>query len=130
MDLGISSYLLSSTMVGVAAQRLIRRLCPKCKEPFKPSKMELMLLKLPEDGEYCRPVGCPECRNTGYSGRTVVAEIMKFSKEILKLIATEAPLVEIEEQARKEGFYDLKEAATRKVARGETSIEELRRVVG
>lgn len=130
MDLGISSYLLSSTMVGVVAQRLIRRLCPKCKEPFKPTKMELMLLKLPEDGEYCRPVGCPECRHTGYSGRTVVAEIMKFSKEILKLIATEAPLVEIEEQARKEGFYDLKEAATRKVARGETSIEELRRVVG
>ncbi len=130
MDLGISPYLLSSTLAGVVAQRLMRRLCLKCRQPLKLGKMELMMLGLPEDGEYYSPGKCPECRNTGYTGRLAVAEVMKFSNQVLKLISQGASLVDIEEQARKEGFYSLKEAAIKKVARGETSIEEFRRLIG
>ncbi|WP_435051707.1 ATPase, T2SS/T4P/T4SS family [Desulfolithobacter dissulfuricans] len=82
------------------------------------------------DGRYFKAGSCPECQNTGYLGRVVVGEILGLSRELLKLISQEAPLGAIEEQARKEGFYDIREAAIRKVVQGETSIEELRRVIG
>ncbi|OCC15094.1 Type IV fimbrial assembly, ATPase PilB [Dissulfuribacter thermophilus] len=130
IDLGISPYLLSTSLIGVIAQRLLRRLCPKCKEPYDPEPGLLKELNLPPDGTFYRATGCPECQNTGYSGRTVVGEVLYLSKTILTLIAQEAPLGEIEAQARKEGFYDFAQAGIKKITRGETSIEEYQRVIG
>ena len=130
IDLGLSPYLLSTSLIGIIAQRLLRRLCPKCKEPYKADPESVKGLGLPLDTTLFRAKGCQECQYTGYSGRTVVGEVLYLSKEILALIAQEAPLGEIETVARQEGFYDFAEAGKKKVASGETSIEEFKRVIG
>ncbi|MDA8162977.1 MAG: GspE/PulE family protein [Desulfobacteraceae bacterium] len=128
-DLGVSPFLLASSLVGIAAQRLVRRLCPDCKEKYLPSSELIERYKLSPDGEYFRPVGCQHCRQTGYSGRMVVAEILPFTKEILRLVAEDAPLGDIDDQARKEGFADLMDIGLTKVKRGETSLDEIQRVI-
>ncbi|WP_456384423.1 GspE/PulE family protein [Desulfolithobacter sp.] len=130
IDLGVSPYLLSTSLVGILSQRLVRRLCWKCKVEHSPPPEDLKTFDLPPDGRYFKAGSCPECQHTGYLGRVVVGEVLGLSRELLKLISREESLGSIEEQARKEGFYDLKEAASRKVVQGETSIDELRRVIG
>jgi type IV pilus assembly protein PilB len=129
-DLGVTPFLLASSLVGVISQRLVRRLCPYCKEAYAPPPELLSRYNLPAGGSYFRPVGCRQCRETGYLGRVVIAEIMPFTKEILRLVAEDASIGKIEDQARKEGFYDLIDAAVIKVKNGETSFEEIERVVG
>ncbi|MGQ9498895.1 MAG: GspE/PulE family protein [Dissulfurimicrobium sp.] len=129
-DLGITPFLLASSLVGVISQRLVRRLCPYCKEAYTPPPELLSRYNLSAGGSYFRPIGCRQCRETGYLGRMVIAEIMPFTKEILRLVAEDASIGKIEDQARKEGFYDLIDAAVIKVKNGETSFEEIERVVG
>ncbi len=129
-DLGLSSYLLSTALSGILAQRLMRKLCPYCKEPYNPTDEEREKYKLPQDIQLYKAGTCPQCRNTGYMGRTIVAEILDFSDEMLKMIAREEPISEILNQALKEGFVSLKEHALKKVLNGETSLEEMKRVVG
>ncbi|WP_457572959.1 GspE/PulE family protein [Desulfolithobacter sp.] len=130
IDLGVSPYLLSTSLIGILSQRLVRRLCWKCKVEYTPDPEELETFGLPAEGRYFKAGSCPECQHTGYLGRVVVGEVLGLSGELLKLISKEAPLGAIEEQARKEGFYDIREAAIQKVIQGETSLDELRRVIG
>jgi type II secretory ATPase GspE/PulE/Tfp pilus assembly ATPase PilB-like protein len=129
-DLGVSSYLLSTSLAGVLAQRLVRKLCVHCRKPGEHTAEELKEYNLPEDGKYFQAVGCNQCRNTGYYGRECVSELLVCSEPILRLVADDAPLGDILDQARQEGFSELVNSGRRKVISGVTSIEELRRVLG
>lgn len=129
-DLGLSSYLLSTALSGILAQRLMRKLCPFCKKPYMPDEEERGRYNIPQGTTLFKAGQCPQCRNTGYMGRTIVAEILHFSDEMLKMIARDEPISEILNQAIREGFVSLKEHAMKKVLNGETSLEEMRRVVG
>lgn len=129
-DLGISPYLLANSLSGVLAQRLIRRLCPNCKQPYSPPEELIRASNLPPDHTYYRPGCCDQCRDTGYLGRLAIAEILIVSGDIVHMIARDAPLGEIEDYVRDQGVVDLAEAGRRKVLDGSTSIEELTRVIG
>jgi type IV pilus assembly protein PilB len=129
-DLGVSSYLLSTSLKGVLAQRLVRKLCTGCKRAGEYSKEQLKEYNLPEDREYFQAVGCAHCRQTGYSGRECVSEILVFSNNILRLVADDASLGDIMDQAEKEGFTSLMDSGRLKVMGGIISIEELRRTLG
>ncbi len=129
-DLEISPYLLSTSLSGIIAQRLVRRLCPYCKVPSRPTEFESSYFDIPPEREIFRRGSCNQCRNTGYMGRTVVAEVLGFSGKMLKKIASDEPISEILSQARSEGFSPLKTQARQKILDGVTSPEEVRRVVG
>jgi type IV pilus assembly protein PilB len=122
--------LLGSTLKGVIAQRLVRRICPYCKEEYSPSVSLLEYYKLPKDHVYYRGRGCPHCRGKGYLGRTVVCEILYVDEEIADKIMNEHSLFEIRALAIKKGFKSLQEDAVDKVLRGITTVEEIKRVVG
>ncbi len=129
-DLGISSYLLSTSLIGVLAQRLVRTLCPHCKKETVYNKDILKEYKLRENGKYFTAAGCSQCRNTGFHGRECISELLVCSEPILRLVADDAPLGTILDQARKEGFTQIIDSGRGKVENGTTSIEELRRVLG
>ncbi len=129
-DLGVSSYLLSTSLAGVLAQRLVRKLCVYCCKQIEHTAEELKEYNLPEDGKYFQAVGCNQCRNTGYYGRECVSELLICTEPILRLVADDAPLGDILDQARKEGFSELVNSGRRKVINGITSIDELHRVLG
>ncbi len=129
-DLGVSSYLLSTSLKGVLAQRLIRKLCVRCRRTGEYSSQELKEYNLPEDGRYFQAVGCDQCRDTGYRGRECVSELLVFSDAILRLVADDASLGDILDLAKQEGFTTLFESGRQKVMSSISSIEELRRVLG
>jgi type IV pilus assembly protein PilB len=114
----------------VIAQRLVRRICPYCKEEYSPSASLLEYYKLPKDHVYYRGRGCPHCRGKGYLGRTVVCEIFYIDEEISNKIASGASLFEIYALSKAKGFKTLQEDAADKVLRGITTVEEIKRVVG
>lgn len=129
-DMGIEPYLLADSIVGVIAQRLVRRLCPHCKKIEKLSKTEreLLCLKEAEEVSVYKPMGCPKCDETGYRGRIGVYEIMEMSKDLKLLISRNANAEEIKEQALKEGMNTLRMSATSYVLEGITSINEMLKV--
>ena len=137
-DLGVQPFLTSATILGVVAQRLIRTLCPHCKsgQPAE-ADSELALqwaelvspwkANLPE--QFYHAVGCEHCRNTGYQGRIGLYEIMTLSNELKKLVASDAKLDELKQQAYKEGVQPLRLAGAKRIAEGVTTMEEVMRVV-
>jgi type IV pilus assembly protein PilB len=131
MNMGIEPFLIASTVVMCEAQRLVRVICPKCKEPYKPKEDELMLLG--EAGKdvktLYRGVGCKHCSKIGYKGRVAVFEILEVNEKIREMITNRATTSEIKNYARKElGMLTLRDAAIRKVINGITTIEELMRI--
>ena len=129
-DLGVSADLLASSLLGVLAQRLVRKICPYCREEYRPPETLINYYDLPKDQTYFRGKGCEICRGRGFLGRTVVAEIFRVDDTIKRLIAEDSPLVEIAESARRAGMRSLRESAREKVLQGVTTVEEIRRVVG
>ncbi len=129
-DLGISRYIMSTSLIGIMAQRLFRKLCMRCREPYEPSLKEKEALNLPDEGNYYRAAGCRDCNHTGYLGRMAVAEVLPVTERITELIESNASILDIENAARESGFYDLQEAGRRKVMAGETSVDEFVRVLG
>lgn len=137
IEMGAKDYLISSTLNGVLAQRLVKRLCPDCKEPYMPSEEEAKKIltdpdrikKMQETTIY-RAVGCPACGGTGYKGRLAVLEILVVTKEIKKLIAQHAHDIEIEEHAVANGMRTLVESCIKHIVEGETTIDEFVRVLG
>jgi len=134
-DLGVPSYLLSATLLGVLAQRLVRRNCTRCKVRGMLTAPQCRELGIPlsEAGEPPRlPVfegaGCPHCRETGYRGRTAVYEIMPISPELREMITSEATLQELRRQGVTEGMMGMREAALKRMAQGQTTFEEVLRV--
>lgn len=137
IEMGAKDYLVSSTLSGVIAQRLVRRICDDCKEEYYPTREEAMMVtRNPEEIEHLmktpiyRAKGCNKCGFQGYKGRLGVYEIMLISKEIKKLIAQGAHDLEIEETAVKEGMRTLHQCCHDHILNGLTSIEEFVRVLG
>ncbi len=129
-DMGIKPDLIASSLRGVIAQRLIRKICPYCKAPYNPPVELLEYYNLPKDKEYYKGKGCFQCGGKGYLGRTVVCEIFFVDEEIAKLIGEDPPLSVLYEAARKRGMKFLREDARDKVLSGITTVEEIKRVVG
>lgn len=137
LELGVDPFILSSTLVGVVAQRLVRLVCPTCRiETFlTPDQMSLIGLDVTELGQGESPQlmvatgeGCVKCRSTGLLGRTGVFEVLDVDDKIRKLIIAKASSKEILKQGRNDGLMTLREAAIRKLAKGLTSFEEVLRV--
>jgi len=130
-ELGIPSYLVSATVLGVMAQRLVRTLCPHCKEPHKVNETEWAEFtkgwKL-EPSNTMHAKGCKECRHTGYLGRIGLYEMMELTPEVKDHINDEGSLSGLQKQTIKDGLIPLKIAGAKKVAQGLTSIEEVYRV--
>ena len=130
VDMGIESYLISGALIAVEAQRLVRKLCPKCKQPtnLPKSMLDTLAPYLPEKYTFYKPVGCDECAGTGYAGREMISEILPISDSMQSLIANGASKDEMKELALKEGFIDMFHDGVIRAARGATSIEEIYRV--
>jgi type II secretory ATPase GspE/PulE/Tfp pilus assembly ATPase PilB-like protein len=135
LRLGVHAHFLSSSLLGVVAQRLIRTLCPKCRQAFDISYAphsfdEIKQWLEPGQGNFLYgPKGCPECYMTGYSGRTGVFEVLTVSGEIRRFIEDRSPTDAIRRRAIEEGLIEFRPSALLKVAQGETSVEEVIRVV-
>ncbi|MCD7835463.1 MAG: Flp pilus assembly complex ATPase component TadA [Lachnospiraceae bacterium] len=129
-DMGIESYLIADSIVGVVAQRLVRRLCPNCKKPKQADADQKRLMEIPEGQEVTiyEPCGCPKCDNTGYKGRIGVYEIMKMSPRLKNIISRREGADRIKEQALAEGMHTLHMSARDYVLDGTTSYTEMVRV--
>lgn len=132
MELGIAPYLIRATVLGIMAQRLVRTLCPSCKSEHHIDEQDWQTLTQPWKTKHpnhaCQPVGCLECRNTGYLGRAGVYEILPLSNQVKDLIHEQTQVSEIRKQAIKEGMHSLRLSGANKVAQGQTTIEEVLRV--
>ncbi len=129
-DMGIESYLIADSVIGVIAQRLVRRLCPECKRECiaTPEEMEMMDMPGETPIKMYRPKGCNKCDDTGYKGRIGVYEIMTVTQEQKYIISHKGGVDKIKEQALKDGMYTLHMAATEYVKEGITSYEEMVRI--
>lgn len=130
IDMGIEPYLLGDSLVGIIAQRLVRRLCPECKESYEADEEEKRVLKVPQNEplKLYKACGCEACGNTGYYGRIGVYEIMPISRKIKKLIASGANADEITAQAVTEGMNTLRMSASNYVKQGLTSFNEMMKI--
>ena len=131
-DLGVLPDIMAGNIIGVVAQRLMRRVCTHCREPYRPED-ELTLKILGVDpawrGEIFRAAGCDHCDNSGYRGRVAIMELFKMDGDIDELIARRATGREIREAARRTGFRTLAEDAVSRVLAGQTSLDEISRIV-
>ncbi len=132
IDIGVDIKLLSSSIISIVAQRLVRKLCPHCKKQSTVSSKEFRALgmegKILEGQTIFRPRGCSECSNTGYIGRTGIYEMMVPNRDIRSLIEHSATTMELRDAARKAGMKTLREEGLLKVISGVTSLEEIMRV--
>jgi general secretion pathway protein E len=136
LDLGVEPFMVASAMTGILGQRLVRRLCPDCKEPYKPKPEMLKKANLPPeriDVFYRTPKEvqevCPRCGGTGYYGRTGIFEMLVINDRLRELIRENPSLNVIRQEARKGGMIYLQEDGLRQVIRGTTSVQELMRTV-
>lgn len=131
-DLGVLPDIMAGNIIGVVAQRLMRRVCAHCREPYRPEdELTLKILGVEPDwqGEIFRAAGCTHCDNTGYRGRLAIMELFKMNADIDELIARRATGREIREAARRTGFRTLAEDAVSRVLSGQTSLDEISRIV-
>jgi general secretion pathway protein E len=132
IDMGVQPFLISSSLAGVLAQRLIRTLCSACKQRANLTEYEMMILDIddvPESATIFKPVGCPRCSNTGYSGRTVVSELLLMNDEIRALIIQKTDAATIKKAAVRAGMRTLRGDALDKIFEGITSVEEIMRAI-
>ena len=129
-DMGVAPYLVSSALVGIIAQRLIRKLCLHCREKYSASNYEKEILGVPKDQELTlyRKVGCNRCSNTGYKGRVGIYEIMEINRELRELINEDASVENITNAALRNGMKTLSKSAINVILKGNSTIEELLRV--
>lgn len=130
IDMGIEPFLISTTLKGIVAQRLVKRLCPKCKQEYEPSDKEYECLDLfdKSDVHFYKPVGCNSCNNTGYSGRVGVYEVLPITANIRQLITQKATADEIKFVAMREGMSTIWRSCSKLVANGTTTVDELIRI--
>jgi len=129
-DLGVRSFLIADSLLGVVSQRLVRKICQNCKEPYSPQDWERSYLRDTEIAELYRGRGCEVCGGSGYFGRTLVYEILVVDTEIAKLIGQEADLAVVAQKAREKGFKDIFQITSTKVKQGVTTTHEAMRVLG
>lgn len=134
IDMGVQPFLISSSLVAVLAQRLIRTLCKECKVPYTPAPFELAILglehkALPPGSSLFRAQGCPLCNQSGYGGRTVVSELLVMDDEIRQLVLAQADSATLKKSAVSRGMVTLRQDALGKVLRGITSVDEMVRAI-
>ena len=137
IEMGLEPFLVTSSLSGVLAQRLARRLCMHCKEPYQPSEADIAAAgwtpdEIDAEGEIpqvYRAIGCSACANTGYRGRKALAELMPMSEEIERMIIEGGSVDEIHRLAVTQGMTTLRQSGLRKAIEGETTLEEVLRVV-
>ncbi|MGM0549318.1 MAG: GspE/PulE family protein [Bacillota bacterium] len=128
-DMGLAPYLVAASLNGVVAQRLVRKLCPHCKEKRKIEKVDLKYLNDPEIEEAYFAVGCEKCNNTGYNGRLAIQEIFEIDNQIKEMISDSVSVEKISEYAKNKGMITLKEDGLAKIKAGETDVSELERII-
>jgi general secretion pathway protein E len=133
LDLGVPYYLIQSTLTGVVAQRLVRTLCPHCKIEAPVDERSWLALthrwNAPAPAHVRSPVGCLECRNTGFLGRTGIYEMLRITKGLRQLILADTDLVKFSEASLREGMRPLRISAAHQVAQGLTTIAEVMTVL-
>ena len=132
LDIGILPDIMAGNVIGVIAQRLVRRLCPHCKTPYQAEDHETRLLRSPAEAPrpvLFRPCGCERCDFQGYRGRLAIMEILRMNSELDELVARRCTVREIRQMATQLGFVPLADDGLRRVLDGSTSLEELARVV-
>lgn len=127
VDMGVEPFLVSSAVIGIIAQRLVRKVCPRCKRPYTPTASESRLLGIPPESTLFRGAGCNFCDHTGYKGRTAIHEIMAISHDVRELIDSESTTDEIRAQIVRDGTITLQECCKQLVLSGVTTREELLR---
>ncbi|NLY03568.1 MAG: type II/IV secretion system protein [Campylobacter sp.] len=132
IDMGIEPYLISGSIMAIEAQRLVRKLCPKCKQTVNLPKSILDDFKekysISENYQFYKAVGCQECSGTGYAGREMISEVLPISQKIQSIIAVNGSKDELQKVATEEGFIDMFQDGIIKASKGVTSIEEIYRV--
>jgi len=130
LNMGIEPFLITSSVLVITAQRLVRKLCPSCKVPFVADEdlIERLNLELKKAHTFYRPAGCAKCRSTGYKGRSVISEILFLTTEIKELILKRVGADEIKQFARRHGMHTLRESGIHKALIGDTSLDEVFRV--
>ena len=133
LDMGIPSYLLAAALLGIVAQRLVRRLCPECREPFEVMEgtREAALLggDFHQGVRLWRAKGCEACRHTGYQGRIAVHELLRITPAVRQAVVDRADRGVLKKLAEEEGLVSLFSDAVQKALAGETSMDEIGRVI-
>jgi type II secretory ATPase GspE/PulE/Tfp pilus assembly ATPase PilB-like protein len=130
VEMGVETYLVAPSIMGVMAQRLLRRVCPACKEPYQPSDEllhEYFHDEVLPSVTFYRGKGCPLCKGTGYQGRVGVFEMIEITESVRSLIASGASYMEILREASAAGFRGMRYDALQKVLLGLTTLEEVER---
>lgn len=130
-DLGIVDDIFADNLIGIIAQRLVRKLCPACKIAYVPDALDRKItgIAMDEEAVFFRAVGCIDCDNQGYKGRVAIMEILRFDHGMIELVARGASLKEVSDYALAHHFSTLLEDGIRRVKDGTTSLNEVRRVV-
>ena len=133
IDIGVEPYLVASALQGMVSQRLLRRICPNCREAYSPSEDELRELGMEgrEDVTLYRGAGCPHCFDTGYRGRTAVTETLLMTPTLRRMVAERKPRSDIERELKKpgSGYTSIRENAVKLALAGITTLEEILRVI-
>jgi type IV pilus assembly protein PilB len=134
IDMGIEPFLISATVVGILAQRLGRKICQSCKESYEVPATDLVRFGYkPEDPEQMltlwRGIGCDQCRHTGYKGRIGFYELLRMNAEIAEMVVRRSPLTDLKDAAKANGMHELREDGLVKVLLGQTTPDEVMRVV-
>jgi general secretion pathway protein E/type IV pilus assembly protein PilB len=131
LDIGVLPDIMAGNIIGVIAQRLVRRLCPHCRTPYQASPAEARILGVTEDAapQLYKAGNCEHCHYRGYRGRLAIMEVLRMDGDIDELIARRATAREFRNAANAKGFRSLAEDAVRRVLEGVTSIEEIGRVI-
>ena len=128
VDMGVEPFLIASSLLAVLAQRLVRRICPDCKEPFHPEESALEELGLPKDQVFYHGRGCEACMQSGYRGRTGIFELLVMDNDVRHLLTTGADSVKMKDMAVRNGMATLFEDGLLKVKNGMTTLNEVLRV--
>jgi general secretion pathway protein E len=131
LDLGVPPFLISATVIGIVAQRLLRRICPHCKRERELTNDERNYLQLGNKTEMIwEGAGCKECRSTGYKGRTGIFEVLDMSERVKSLVTGSVELGDLLAAAREDGLASLRQIAIRKMLKGTTTYEEVVAMTG
>jgi type II secretory ATPase GspE/PulE/Tfp pilus assembly ATPase PilB-like protein len=127
IDMGVQPFLVAASLAALLNQRLLRRLCPNCREayPVTEALQKELGFRLPEDAKFYKAKGCPSCEGTGYSGVVAVFEILIPSEEFNKLVVAKSPVQALRQQASKEGAVSLKMDGIRKAMSGLATLEDV-----
>lgn len=128
VDMGVAPYMVATSLIGIVAQRLVKKICKECRTPRLSSREENELMGIPESITVYDACGCPKCNNTGYTGRTAIHEILTCTSEMSGLIANGGTIDQIAALAKQQGTKLLRDNVSELVQQGETTMDELVRV--